>query len=104
MSEEDEEMEENNIFDNISYATHAPKESVATETPIPGTDLVFCIRSISYSNGKIKVKTSLEKWERKRSDGTTPKRKERIILKDSYSLDVSHITQGKQINHFHEEE
>lgn len=85
MDEDDEIIDEGNLFCGGSYTTHAPRESVTTETPIPGTDLVFCLKSVSYSNGKVKFKTSLKKWE----NGKGNDKKERIIFKHSYSLDVN---------------
>lgn len=97
MNEDDEEMDENifdDIFNDIPVVTHTPRESVATETNIPGTDFVFCVLSVSYANGKVKVKTSLEKRGQRRCDGKTSK-KDLVVLKDRYTLDVSHLISGK---------
>ena len=97
MNEDVEEMDENifdDIFKDIPVATHTPRESVATETNIPGTDLVFCVLSVSYANGKVKVTTSLEKIGCKQGSGKTPK-KDLVVLKDCYTIDVSHLISGE---------
>ena len=62
---------------------HACKTSTVTEISIPGTDLVFSVKSVSFKDGEIKVKTRLLNGEK-------------VLLKDSYTLDVSHIVSGKQ--------
>ncbi|MCX6735776.1 MAG: hypothetical protein NTZ13_01710 [Candidatus Parcubacteria bacterium] len=72
---------------------HACSKSVETEITIPGTHLVFCITSVSYENGKVDVVTSVETREKKRNDIASV-RKEIVILKDHYTLDVSHIIPG----------
>ncbi|MCX6739552.1 MAG: hypothetical protein NT098_05930 [Candidatus Parcubacteria bacterium] len=72
---------------------NACSKSVETEITIPGTHLVFCITSVSYANGKVDVVTSIETRERKR-DHVTSVPEEIVILKDHYTLDVSHIIPG----------
>jgi hypothetical protein len=79
---------------------HSRSKSTAVEITIPCDDpyvtLVLCISSVSCINGKVDVKSSVEKRERKRSDGTTPTPKEVVILKDHYTLDVSHVFPGNR--------
>jgi hypothetical protein len=77
-----------------SPAVHACRKSAATEITIPGTNLVFCVSEVSYENGKVDVKTSIETREYKKNNGTMPTMKEIVILKDHYALDVSHLFPG----------
>ncbi len=85
-------MSEDDIFADAPGG-HACSKSVETEITIPGTHLVFCITNVSYSNGKVDVVTSIETRERKRDRiSSTPE--EIVILKDHYTLDVSHIIPG----------
>ncbi len=96
MSKENEEDIDENIFDDIPSGTHTPKKSVATEINIPNTNFSFCVLDVSYKNGKVTVKTSLETREYKSNGITMQTKKDIVILQDCYVLDVSHLVPEKK--------
>ena len=59
--------------------------------PVPGSNLIFCVQSVSYCNGKIKVVTSIETRERKHAGNQSPRIEDVVILEDCYTLEVGHF-------------
>ena len=96
MNDKEEEKMCESIFAILPSIIHTPKESVVSETAIPGSDYVFCLQGISYEDGKIHIKTSIEARERKRKSDGTSFIEDSVILEDYYVLDVKRLLPAKK--------
>ena len=84
-------MNDDNDFISNPITMHACKESAVSEISVPRSNLIFCVQSVSYCNGKIKVVTSIETRERKHAGNQSPRIEDVVILEDCYTLEVGHF-------------
>jgi hypothetical protein len=95
-----------NIFYDPGPRQHGCSKSASSDTPIPGSPLVFCLEEVSCSYNEeerkwvLKVKSLIKKTKGsayQKDDGSISY-KDKITLTDTYTLDVTHLIDEEGID------